>query len=195
MGEPELIHAAIPAGAEILELGAGAGRMTHPLIALGHPVVAVDQSAEMLGHISGAEKVVADIETLALGRRFPVVVLASNFASEAGAERRRTFLGCCALHTAPDGRVLLQRLPPGWEPKTDWILLGDVHARLREFTQDGTQIEGEMEYVLGDRRVFHRFASELLSDEALDRELRAVDLCLSRVLGERREWVEAVPST
>jgi hypothetical protein len=34
MGEPELIHAAIPADAEVLELGAGAGRMTHPLIAL-----------------------------------------------------------------------------------------------------------------------------------------------------------------
>ena len=28
-GEPELIHEAIPAGAEILELGSGAGRMTH----------------------------------------------------------------------------------------------------------------------------------------------------------------------
>ena len=31
-GEPEIVHAAIPAGAEILELGSGAGRMTHRLL-------------------------------------------------------------------------------------------------------------------------------------------------------------------
>ena len=45
---PQLIHDAIPPGASILELGAGAGRITHPLIGLGHEVVAVDESPEML---------------------------------------------------------------------------------------------------------------------------------------------------
>jgi SAM-dependent methyltransferase len=55
MGEPEVVHAAIPAGAGILELGAGAGRVTHRLIGLGHPVVAVDESAEMLACIQGAD--------------------------------------------------------------------------------------------------------------------------------------------
>ena len=44
MGEPEIVHDAIPAGASILELGCGAGRVTHPLVALGHPVTAVDES-------------------------------------------------------------------------------------------------------------------------------------------------------
>ena len=46
--DPEVIHGAIGAGASILELGAGAGRVTHALLRLGHPVVAVDESAEML---------------------------------------------------------------------------------------------------------------------------------------------------
>ena len=55
MGEPEIVHAAIPAGAGILELGAGAGRVTHRLLELGHPVVAVDESAEMLARVRGAE--------------------------------------------------------------------------------------------------------------------------------------------
>jgi SAM-dependent methyltransferase len=55
MGEPEVVHAAVPAGASILELGAGAGRVTHRLVALGHPVVAVDESAEMLARVRGAE--------------------------------------------------------------------------------------------------------------------------------------------
>jgi ubiquinone/menaquinone biosynthesis C-methylase UbiE len=54
MGEPEIVHGAIPPGASILELGAGAGRMTRPLVTLGHPVVAVDESGEMLARIRGA---------------------------------------------------------------------------------------------------------------------------------------------
>src|SRR3979411_574152 len=66
MGEPEIVHAAIPAGVSILELGCGAGRVTHPLVALGHPVVAVDESPEMLAHVRGAETVCARIEELAL---------------------------------------------------------------------------------------------------------------------------------
>ena len=81
LGEAELIHAAVPAGSRILELGAGAGRITHRLIALGHEVVAVDNSGAMLAFIRGAETVLADMETLDLGRRFPVVVLASNFVN------------------------------------------------------------------------------------------------------------------
>ncbi len=82
LGEPELIHEAVPAGAEILELGAGAGRITHELLALGHEVVAVDNSSAMLAFIRGAETILADLETLDLGRRFPVVVLASNFIND-----------------------------------------------------------------------------------------------------------------
>jgi hypothetical protein len=36
--EPEVIRAAVPSGAHILELGAGAGRITHPLVGLcSHP--------------------------------------------------------------------------------------------------------------------------------------------------------------
>jgi 2-polyprenyl-3-methyl-5-hydroxy-6-metoxy-1,4-benzoquinol methylase len=40
---PQLIHAAVGDGASILELGCGAGRLTHPLAELGHRVVAVDE--------------------------------------------------------------------------------------------------------------------------------------------------------
>jgi SAM-dependent methyltransferase len=54
MGEPEIVHGAIPAGASILELGAGAGRMTHPLVELGHRVMAVDESGEMLARLRRA---------------------------------------------------------------------------------------------------------------------------------------------
>jgi SAM-dependent methyltransferase len=68
MGEPEIVHEAAGPGASILELGCGTGRITHPLAELGHEVVAVDESPEMLAHVHGAQTVCARIEDLALGR-------------------------------------------------------------------------------------------------------------------------------
>jgi SAM-dependent methyltransferase len=77
-GEPAIVHEAVGPGDAILELGCGAGRVTHPLIALGHPVVAVDESPEMLAHVHDAETVCARIQDLSLGRRFGAVLLASH---------------------------------------------------------------------------------------------------------------------
>lgn len=50
-GEPGIVHEAVPEGASILELGSGVGRVTHALLDLGHPVVAVDDSPEMLADV------------------------------------------------------------------------------------------------------------------------------------------------
>ena len=114
MGEPEIIHAAIPAGASILELGAGAGRMTARLVELGHPVVAVDESAEMLAHVRGAETVQARIQDLALGRRLDAVLLASHLVNTPNRDLRAGFLRACRDHVRDVGHVLVQRHPPAF---------------------------------------------------------------------------------
>lgn len=193
LGEPELIHDSVPEGAQILELGAGAGRITHPLVTLGHLVVAVDQSPEMLGLIRGAEVVQDDIATLDLGRRFPVVLLASNLINDPELERRRTFLRACARHVAPGGQVLLQGFPRDWEPRYVWSEHGDVRLRLRTASRDGPLVDGAMEYVVDGETYVHEFHSKLLSDEELDDDLQAVGLRRGRTLDERGEWIEAVP--
>src|SRR6202162_6253009 len=112
-GEPGIVHEAAVAGASILELGSGAGRVTHPLVALGHPVVAVDESPEMLAHVRGAETVCARIEDLALGRRFDVVLLASHLIN-ADPPTRTAFLAACRRHVADDGCVVIEQHPPEW---------------------------------------------------------------------------------
>jgi SAM-dependent methyltransferase len=193
LGEPELIHEAVPAGAEILELGAGAGRVTGPLLALGHPVVAVDNSAEMLAQIDGAETVLADMVTLDLGRRFPVVVLASNFINHPDDAERRAFLETCARHVLPDGQVLLQGFPRGWTPTTDWSEHGPVRLRLRSFELDADLVTGEMEYLIDGERLIHPFESKLLTDDELDADLGAVGLRRVRELDDRGSWIEAAP--
>jgi len=193
LGEPEVIHEAVPAGAEILELGAGAGRITHGLVVLGHEVVAVDNSSAMLALVRDAETVLADLETLNLGRRFPVVVLASNFINDPDPATRRTYLESCARHVLPGGQVLLQGFPRDWAPSTDWSEHGNVRVRLRRYEQNGDLVSGEMEYVVDGRQLFHVFESKLLSEEELEGDLRAVGLRRRRVLDERGAWTEAVP--
>lgn len=193
LGEPELIHGAAPPGAAILELGAGAGRITHGLVALGHPVVAVDQSPDMLAHIDGAETVVADIETLELGRRFPVVLLASHFVNDVDRQHVRVFLACCARHVMPDGQVLLEGYPAGWEPSHDWREIDGIRMRMRSFILDGSLLQGEMEYVVNGRTYYHAFDALLVSDDELRADLRAVGLEPRRTLDPGGAWVEAVP--
>jgi len=111
MGEPELVHGVIPAGATVLELGCGAGRITRALVALGHPVTAVDDSPEMLAEVRAGETVFADIRQLHLGRTFGCVLLMSNLVN-AGEDDRRAFLRCCREHVALDGVVVIERMDP-----------------------------------------------------------------------------------
>jgi SAM-dependent methyltransferase len=193
LGEPELIHEAVPPGAAILELGAGAGRITHELVALGHEVVAVDNSRPMLALVRGAETVLADLEALDLGRRFPVVVLASNFINDPDPAQRRTYLEACARHVLPAGQVLLQGFPRDWAPSTEWSEHGGVRIRLKHYEQDGDVVSGEMEYVVDGKELSHAFESRLLGEAELAADLRAVGLRLERVLDERGAWIEAVP--
>lgn len=68
--EPDVIAAAVPAGAHILELGCGVGRVTHPLLDRGFAVTAVDESPEMLERVRGARTVCGPIEHLDLGETF-----------------------------------------------------------------------------------------------------------------------------
>ena len=103
-GDAELVHGAIPDGADILELGCGVGRVTHEFVRLGHPVVAVDESTEMLAHVRGAETVRARIEDLHLDRRFACVLMMSHLVNTEDSQRS-AFLTAAARHVVPDGHV------------------------------------------------------------------------------------------
>lgn len=193
LGEPQVIHEAVPAGSSILELGCGAGRITHELIALGHSVTAVDNSAEMLAHVRNAETVLADIETLELGRTFPVVLLASNFLNAPEQAELDAVLGACARHVDRDGRVLLERMPPGWEPSPGTRTAGGVEMTLTDVVRDGEVISAVMEYRANGERWTHAFRTKLISDDEVDARLAQAGLERVRWLDERRAWLEARP--
>jgi SAM-dependent methyltransferase len=194
--EPEVVHRGIPEGASILELGCGTGRITRRLAELGHPVTAVDQSAEMLEHVRGAETVLGNIEDLDLGRRFEAVVLASHLINSADPTQRSSFLNTCRNHVDGDGVVLIQR----YEPDFDWrqredtsSQQGGVVCTLRNVSLDGRTLRAVMEYRIRSRARKHAFTAELLSDEAIERDLARCDLRLERWIDDQRSWLTARP--
>lgn len=199
--EPETIHRAIPAGASILELGAGAGRVTHPLLGLGHTVVAVDESPEMLEHVSGAETVVGRIEELDLGRRFGAVVLASYLVNVPDRDERRTLLDTCRRHVADDGCVLVQRHEVQWfdlaapfEHHYEDLPGGHLMYRMRDVSRPGPAlVSATMEYHIGDRTWTQSFTSRRVDDDQLADDLAAVGLRIDAFLTDDRTWVRARP--
>ena len=198
MGEPEIVHAAVPPGASILELGAGAGRVTHPLVALGHPVVAVDESAEMLARVRGAETVLARIQELDLGRRFDAVLLASFLVNTADRGLRRRFLQACRRHLGDGGCVLLQRHPPAWfeEAAEGEGVAGGVSHRLRGLRRPAPGLlAATVEYRAGDRTWTQSFTAERLDDDELAAALGEAGLTADAYLTGDGSWVRAVPAS
>jgi SAM-dependent methyltransferase len=195
-GEPELIHAAVGAGASILELGCAAGRVTHGLVRLGHDVTAVDESAEMLTHVRGAETVRSRVEELELGRRFDAVVLGSHFVNEPDPRRRRQLLEVCALHVAPHGCVLIE----SYAPTLDWdtavgrtTSLGDVSVTVTQASVEAPLVDAVVEYAVDGRTWRQPFIARMLTDAELAAALREVGLELVRWLDERMTWSDARP--
>ncbi|WP_101848498.1 daptide-type RiPP biosynthesis methyltransferase [Zhihengliuella sp. ISTPL4] len=81
----EVLALARTAPGPVLDLAAGSGRLTVPLVRSGHRVTAVDLSADMLAHLRRAlpdraavDCIVADMRDLALEGRYGLVVLGAT---------------------------------------------------------------------------------------------------------------------
>jgi 2-polyprenyl-3-methyl-5-hydroxy-6-metoxy-1,4-benzoquinol methylase len=186
-----LVHAAIPAGATVLELGCGTGRVTHPLLKLGHPVVAVDGSHAMLAHVHGARTVCADIEELDLQERFDVVLLMSYLVEYGQRER---LLRVCRRHVDNGGSVILQRLPPRTFETLSTLeqQVGSMRHRVRTSRPGSGLLTITVEHILGDQIWTQTATSRQLTDEELPHVLAAADLRFSCFLATEG-WIQAIP--
>jgi SAM-dependent methyltransferase len=191
-GEPELIHSVIPPGAEVLDLGCGVGRITHALLALGHPVVAVDGSDEMLRHVRGAKKVLSKIEELDLDRTFPCVLLMSNLVNASTAAVRRALLRSCRRHVAEDGVVIIERYDPKMSirPGTQTGEYGGLRITV-ERSAGGRSAYARVTYEHPDGRLWTHEGygkPNILDDDAIRDALRQAGLELGRIFGPKRRW-------
>lgn len=187
---PGLIDAAIGPNQSILELGSGPGRITHELVGLGHEVVAVDDSPEMLEHIVGAEAVLADVFTFELERAFDVVLAASHFINDVDEERRRALLEVCRKHVADDGTVLIERYPPDWatDPKPGDSHVGEVRVVFEPLEIGDGTFSGRAIYEVDGGRWIQEFSAATVTDSMLEEEASNVGLKLVGFLDRARSW-------
>ncbi|WP_249416388.1 bifunctional 2-polyprenyl-6-hydroxyphenol methylase/3-demethylubiquinol 3-O-methyltransferase UbiG [Streptomyces sp. TS71-3] len=188
------MHAAVPDGATIVELGAGAGRVTRGLLELGHEVVAVDESPEMLAHIRGARTICASIETLSLAERFDVVLLASYLVNETNDSLRASWLAACERQLAPDGCVIVQRHGLSWFDRAQPYerVTGGITLRLREVSRPTPDLlAATMEYEHDGRRWTHSYTHCRMDDDRLEAELARAGLRVDSYLTDDRGWLRA----
>ncbi|MGL4962684.1 MAG: class I SAM-dependent methyltransferase [Inquilinus sp.] len=193
-GEPEIVASVVPAGGRILELGSGPGRVTHPLIALGYEVTAVDNSSEMLSHIKGATTILSDIETLALESRFDAVLLASLLINFPDRNTRAALLACCSRHVKPGGAVLIERHDPVRLAAAQPGPRGEI-AGVQDFV-DAVRREGQLVHLVvrsraADGEWTQSCTLELIDDSQMEGELSDAGLRLVRWLNPSKTWALA----
>ena len=193
--EPDIIAGAVPAGARILELGSGAGRMTHPLIERGFAVTAVDESPEMLQLVRGAQTICQSIENLTLGETFDVVLLASFLVHAAEPGERQALLETCRRHVADSGCVLIQREGHDYHEDVPRVRKnGDGVVRVLSsvpVAPGGRSVH--VENVYPDARWTQTFQSRPLSPEEFETALLDADLILDTYLTDDGIWARARP--
>ncbi|MFE9095070.1 class I SAM-dependent methyltransferase [Streptomyces sp. NPDC007264] len=196
--EPDIVAAAVPAGARILELGSGVGRMTRPLLERGFTVTAVDESPEMLEHVRGARTICSPIEVLDLGETFDVVMLASFLVHAGDIEVRRGLLRACARHVADGGCVLIQREGEDYHTNVPRERVDPSGLTIRILSGEpvGDGVDSvHVEYEFPDATWTQTFLSRALSREEFEEALAEAGLVVDRYLTEDRIWVRAVPRT
>jgi SAM-dependent methyltransferase len=196
----ELTRAVRATTGAILELAAGSGRLTFPLLALGRPVIALDRSADILAFLeqrlaaapdavrARCTAVLADMTTFQLTQRFGAVVLGAASISVLSAPERAALYRRVAGHLNPDGRFIVttRGARPGHSAPEDatWFATG---ASGQRYTLHESWLDQRTRRVTiavdGDRRgpavtsVLHDLPPELVAAELTQAGL---------VVGERR---------
>ena len=193
--EPELIDREMPEDAEILELGAGSGRITRPLISLGRRVVAVDFNPEMLDLIEGADTVLSRIEDLDLGRTFGGVLLMSNLINQPDRDARLALLRAMQRHLSTHGVALIERYDPeaGKDPTPTEHERYGITIRAFDIRREGKLLYQKIEYDAGlrGRWMVDLQGARILTDDEMLADLAATGLRLLRWIDERHRWLAA----
>jgi 2-polyprenyl-3-methyl-5-hydroxy-6-metoxy-1,4-benzoquinol methylase len=196
--EPSLIASIVPSRGSILELGAGVGRITHPLVELGYSVTAVDNSPEMLAEIRGATTVLSDIEELSLDISFDAVVLGSFLIHAPVHRTRAALLEVCRRHVKPSGVVLVQHYREGWLASAVPGLMGEkdgIKVFADEVAHDGRFVHITLRHEAARGTWTQSFVAEALSQWDLNDALANAGLSFERHIDQDRSWLLARPTS
>ncbi|MDE2490430.1 MAG: class I SAM-dependent methyltransferase [Elusimicrobia bacterium] len=176
----------LPDGGELLELGAGTGRLTERLLRAGFGVTAVDASPEMLALARRklarfgprCRLVRADAGRLRLGRRFALAIAPFGMVAHLLEDRHRlAAYKAVRRHLVPGGRFVLDDMPGWMTGPSDGARL-DVEKTVPDRATGGTIRLSSNAIDAADRPVTARY--DII--DWLDRRGRASRRVIVRVL-------------
>jgi 2-polyprenyl-3-methyl-5-hydroxy-6-metoxy-1,4-benzoquinol methylase len=198
MGELDDIQPALRTHSAALELGCGNGRLCKRMMALGFRVTGVDESPQMLAHLPpGVEGVLSSIEELSLGRRWPVVLLASHLINHPDEGVRSAFIAAAKRHTSMGGTFFVKRHNPAWLATVQSGLIGEsggVRYCAEEVARDGHQVRITLRYEVSGQKWTQSFSTTSLSEAEVEDQLRQHGFAQFEWLGAKRLWVSATAS-
>jgi methylation protein MtfA len=143
----EILHLVRRTKGPVLELAAGSGRLTFPLLATGREVTALELSPGMLSLLTDrlAEAparlrerclpVRGDMSRFALGRRFGAIVLGTTSVSLLDESGRAGLYRAVGEHLLPGGSFLVSVIDPApaevSDPETEFAVTGATGRRYR----------------------------------------------------------------
>ncbi|MHA1137013.1 MAG: class I SAM-dependent methyltransferase [Candidatus Thorarchaeota archaeon] len=148
---PFFIKYAEKQGSPILDIAAGAGRVTFALAKEGYEVVALDQSPSMLGvartRLETMDQSVAnnvniiegDMTQFNLDREFPLIIIPSSFGHALTTDTQLSTLKCIHNHLTDNGIFILDIYPGAIQNETAGFRENPVTL------PDGTTVEREGE--------------------------------------------------
>jgi len=198
-GEIDHLRPRLKPGTTVLEMGCGTGLLTHRLLEFGCIVTGVDNSSEMLAHVSDSvQRIHCDIERLALAERFDIVLLPSGLINHADAAVRRRFVAAAARHLLPDGQLILNCQDPSWLRTAvvgpvggnEEVSIELVHVD-RRIDEHGMQVRMTLRYTMGDEAWTHSFSVVPLEELSVAKLLEEEGFGAITALDERRRWFAA----
>jgi SAM-dependent methyltransferase len=196
----DLVHARAPRARSVLDLGSGPGHVARRWLP-GAELVLVDQSSDMLALGDWGERIVADAQTLDLGRTFDVVLLLGCLVS-IDALDPAALLATAARHVAPDGVVVVERFSPAYlEAPFDVTSVSSDHIEQGVHVLDSaTDAEGRpvtdlaVSYAFPDGfTAWHRTRLRCYDDARLARDLEPLGLRLDAALDDAGCLLALVP--
>lgn len=197
LGELDSVRPLLAPDTAVLELGAGAGRLTRSLLEWGLRVTAVDNSPEMLERLPpGVARVQCDIEMLHLDCVFDTVLLAGCLINHPAPAARAGLLAASRRHLAPHGQLLLERHDPQWLRNAPVGLVRKLPELNYSCWVDAVHQGADatamtLRYELRGQAWSHSFCVAALSDPEVEESLEQAGLRLSGWFGSTRRWARA----
>jgi SAM-dependent methyltransferase len=172
-----LAREAASAGHDVLELGAGTGRIAIPIAREGIRIVGLDRSPAMLEvarrKCAGLENITlveGDMASFDLARSFGLIIIpARSFLLLMTVEEQKSCLRCIREHLVPGGRLALNFFNPDIAMMATWM--GNSRSRLR-LDRDSTLPEGgrkldweTREYLTSTQQIDEARIEERLNDD------------------------------